>query len=49
MLRVVILVLAALAWMSPSGASAQGKYPTKPIEIIVPFAAGASHEAGARA
>ena len=48
MLRVLILILAALAWMSPTGASAQAKYPTKAIEIIVPFAAGASTDASAR-
>lgn len=42
------LALAVLALVSPSGAGAQGKYPTKPIEIIVPFAAGASTDASAR-
>jgi tripartite-type tricarboxylate transporter receptor subunit TctC len=48
MLRVLTLVLAALALMTPSSAGAQGKYPTKAIEIIVPFAPGASTDSSAR-
>ncbi len=47
MLHVVIVALMALA-MSTSVASAQAKYPSKPIEIIVPYVAGASTDAGAR-
>jgi tripartite-type tricarboxylate transporter receptor subunit TctC len=47
MLRTATLALAALA-LSASAATAQAKYPTKPIEIIVPFVAGASTDLGAR-
>ena len=40
----------ALTALVSAGASAhaQAKYPTKPIEIIVPFAAGASTDSSAR-
>ncbi len=48
MLRSLMLALTVLVWMGTSGADAQGKYPTRPIEIIVPFAAGASTDASAR-
>jgi tripartite-type tricarboxylate transporter receptor subunit TctC len=48
MLRTIMLALTALLWAGAPGAHAQGKYPTKPIEIIVPFAAGASTDASAR-
>ena len=50
MLRIVttgILGL-ALAALGAAGVHAQAKYPTKPIEIIVPFAAGASTDSSAR-
>jgi tripartite-type tricarboxylate transporter receptor subunit TctC len=46
MLRLVTFMLAALLFGAP--ASAQGKYPTKPIEIIVPYVAGASTDSTAR-
>ena len=38
----------ALAAFGAAGAHAQAKYPTKAIEIIVPFAAGASTDSSAR-
>ncbi|MBO0763099.1 MAG: tripartite tricarboxylate transporter substrate binding protein [Hyphomicrobiaceae bacterium] len=47
MLRIAMLALAVLA-ITLSGTSAQDKYPTKPIEIIVPYVAGASTDLGAR-
>lgn len=37
-----------LAATGTTGAHAQAKYPTKPIELIVPFVAGASADASAR-
>jgi tripartite-type tricarboxylate transporter receptor subunit TctC len=47
MLRTIMLALTALVSVGAS-AHAQAKYPTKPIEIIVPFAAGASTDSSAR-
>lgn len=47
MLRTLMLALTALVSVGAS-AHAQAKYPTKPIEIIVPFAAGASTNSSAR-
>jgi tripartite-type tricarboxylate transporter receptor subunit TctC len=35
-----VLALAAALLMAPDGATAQSKYPDRPIRIIVPFAAG---------
>lgn len=46
--RVVSIALLA-ALVVVSGASAQGKFPTKPIKIIVPWAAGGGTDAVARA
>jgi tripartite-type tricarboxylate transporter receptor subunit TctC len=50
MLRAVTtgLLGLALAAIGAAGAHAQAKYPTKPVELIVPFAAGASTDSGAR-
>lgn len=45
-LALTIAAVAGLTAIVP--ASAQEKYPTKAIELIVPFAAGASTDAGAR-
>jgi tripartite-type tricarboxylate transporter receptor subunit TctC len=46
-LRTILIGL--LAGLAPAWtASAQPKYPTKPIELIVPFVAGASTDTGAR-
>ena len=49
MLRAVTtgLMGLALAAIGAAGAHAQAKYPTKAIEIIVPFAAGASTDSSA--
>jgi tripartite-type tricarboxylate transporter receptor subunit TctC len=47
MLRTILLAVTALVSVGAS-AHAQAKYPTKPIEIIVPFAAGASTDSSAR-
>jgi tripartite-type tricarboxylate transporter receptor subunit TctC len=48
MLRAIITALLALAAFGAPDASAQTKYPTKPVELIVPFVAGASTDSGAR-
>jgi tripartite-type tricarboxylate transporter receptor subunit TctC len=48
MLRIFALALAVVASMGEADASAQSKYPTRPIELIVPFVAGASTDASAR-
>jgi tripartite-type tricarboxylate transporter receptor subunit TctC len=48
MRRLLILAAVALASLQPDGAIAQAKYPSRPIEIIVPFAAGASTDSSAR-
>lgn len=48
MLRVMALALVVIASMGETDASAQSKYPTRPVELIVPFAAGASTDACAR-
>lgn len=39
---------AVLALSLPGGASAQSKYPAKPVDLLVPFAAGASTDTGGR-
>lgn len=45
----VLAVLAAVAMVSSgSGVQAQGKYPERPVKIIVPFAAGGSTDIVAR-
>jgi len=41
-------VAAAVGLLTTLPTSAQEKYPTKPVELIVPFAAGASTDSGAR-
>jgi tripartite-type tricarboxylate transporter receptor subunit TctC len=48
MLRAIITALFALAAFGAPDASAQIKYPTKPVELIVPFVAGASTDSCAR-
>lgn len=49
MIRLWIGMIGLLAGVAPAlTASAQEKYPTKPIELIVPFVAGASTDTGAR-
>jgi tripartite-type tricarboxylate transporter receptor subunit TctC len=50
MLRAVITALLslALAASNAAGAHAQAKYPTRPVELIVPFVAGASTDSCAR-
>jgi tripartite-type tricarboxylate transporter receptor subunit TctC len=50
MLRAVITALLSLslAASSAAGAHAQAKYPTRPVELIVPFVAGASTDSCAR-
>ena len=48
MLRTLVTALLALAAFGGLDASAQTKYPTKPVELIVPFVAGASTDSGAR-
>src|SRR5262245_3465982 len=50
MIRLTGLTLMGLtlAATGTTGAHAQAKYPTKPVELIVPFVAGASADASAR-
>ena len=48
MLRNLVTALLALAAFGGLDASAKTKYPTKPVELIVPFVAGASTDSGAR-
>ncbi len=48
MLRAIVTALLALVAFGAPDASAQTKYPTKPVELIVPFVAGASTDSGAR-
>jgi tripartite-type tricarboxylate transporter receptor subunit TctC len=48
MLRTLIATLSALAALTAADASAQTKYPTKPVDLIVPFVAGASTDSCAR-
>lgn len=44
--RIALLTALAVALAGPAGA--QDKYPTKPIDILVPFAPGASTDTGGR-
>ena len=49
MIRLWITLAGLLAGLAPAWTGhAQEKYPTKPIELIVPFVAGASTDVGAR-
>ncbi|MEJ7928898.1 tripartite tricarboxylate transporter substrate binding protein [Ramlibacter sp. AN1015] len=45
----VALALAAFTALAPLAAQAQGSYPSKPIKVIVPFAAGSTTDIIARA
>jgi len=47
-LRTLIATLSALAALTATNANAQTKYPTKPVDLIVPFVAGASADSCAR-
>ena len=47
--RTLALGAATLALLSPFAAHAQGAYPTKPVRVIVPFAAGSTTAIIARA
>jgi tripartite-type tricarboxylate transporter receptor subunit TctC len=52
MKRIVVsslIILVVAAWMVPGAALAQDKFPSKPITVIVPFAAGGSTDLLARA
>lgn len=48
MLRILTTTLSALAVLTAAEANAQTKYPTKPVDLIVPFVAGASTDSCAR-
>ena len=43
------LLAGAAATLLPSGARAQGEWPTRPIRLVVPFAAGGAADSAARA
>ncbi|MGE0697603.1 MAG: tripartite tricarboxylate transporter substrate binding protein [Hyphomicrobiaceae bacterium] len=46
--RATLALAAGLAAVLVTGAGAQEKYPTKPIDLLVPFAPGASTDTGGR-
>ena len=48
MMRRVLVTIAAAAFFAPTLAAAQGKYPTKSIRMIVPFAPGGGTDIVAR-
>jgi tripartite-type tricarboxylate transporter receptor subunit TctC len=49
MLGFKIAVLLALAMLIPGAVSTAQEFPTKPIELVIPYAAGGSHDLTARA
>ena len=49
MLGFKMAVLLALATLIPGAVSTAQEFPTKPIELVIPYAAGGSHDLTARA